>query len=36
MSIWPGILVPIIIFFGLVVFLADYITSQAIKGIQKK
>lgn len=33
---WPSILVPIIIFFGLNVFLAGSISETAVKGIAKK
>lgn len=33
---WPGILVPIIIFFGLAVFLSGYIAERALQNFQKK
>jgi len=33
---WPGILVPIIMFFGLTVFVAGWISGQALKNIEKK
>lgn len=33
---WPSILVPIVIFFGLAVFVAGSISENAVKGLQKK
>jgi hypothetical protein len=36
LHIWPGILVPIIVFFGLTVFVVNWITGQALKNIEKK
>ena len=34
--IWPGILVPIVVFFGLTVFLAMSVTGDAVKNLDKK
>jgi hypothetical protein len=34
--IWPGILVPIVVFFGLTVWLALSVTGDAVKNIEKK
>lgn len=34
--IWPGILVPIIMFFGLSVWLAMSMSTDAVKNIEKK
>lgn len=31
MYLWPGILVPIVVFFGLTVFLASGLTNTALK-----
>lgn len=33
---WPGLLVPIIIFFGLSVFLASGISAMALENIKKR
>jgi hypothetical protein len=33
---WPEILVPIIIFFGLSVFLGGYISERALESINRK
>ena len=33
---WPSIVVPIVLFFGLAVFVAGSISESALKGIQKK
>lgn len=33
---WPGILVPIIIFFGLAVFVSGSLAGSALQNIQKK
>jgi hypothetical protein len=33
---WPGILVPIIIFFGLTVFLGGYLSERAVQNIVRK
>lgn len=33
---WPGILVPIIIFFGLTVFVGGYISERAVQNIARK
>ena len=34
--IWPGILVPIVVFFGLTVFLAISVSNDAVKNLEKK
>jgi hypothetical protein len=36
MSYWPGILVPIVLFFGLAVALTASMTGDALKNIDKK
>ena len=33
--IWPGILVPIVMFFGLTIFLAFSVTGEALKNLKK-
>ena len=33
--IWPGILVPIVMFFGLTVFLAFSVSGEAVKNLKK-
>ncbi len=33
---WPEILVPIIIFFGLSVFVGGYISERALQGMNRK
>ena len=34
--IWPGILVPIVMFFGLAVFLALTVTGDAVKNLENR
>jgi len=36
LTMWPGILVPIIMFFGLSVFLGGYISERALESINRK
>ena len=36
MSYWPGILVPIVIFFGLAVWFASSVSGEALKNIERK
>jgi len=33
---WPGILVPIVVFFGLTVFVAGWISGKTLENIEKK
>jgi len=34
-SYWPGILVPIVIFFGLAVWFASSVSGEALKNIKR-